>query len=84
MRQGRSLALQSQAPAGAHSCAAGERPVAKAVGGVDPGGQLTASGGALRVDAMMGIGQQTLPGSIRPPVVRPGDRGFSTYKLSGR
>jgi|HubBroStandDraft_3_1064219.scaffolds.fasta_scaffold46364_2 hypothetical protein len=38
-----------------------------AVGGVDPGGQLTASGGALRVDAMLGIGQQTLPGSIRPP-----------------
>jgi hypothetical protein len=30
-------------------------------------GQLTASGGALRVDAMLGIGQQTLPGSIRPP-----------------
>jgi hypothetical protein len=81
MRQGRSLALQSQAPAGAQCCVARRAANCQAVGGVDPGGQLTASGGALRVDAMMGIGQQTLPGSIRPPVIRPGDREFSSHDL---
>jgi hypothetical protein len=66
MRRGRSLVLQSWAD----WCAMQRTQPAAirlAVGGVDPGGQLTASGGALRVDAMLGIGQQTLPGSIRPP-----------------
>jgi hypothetical protein len=65
MRRGRGLALQRQAG----WCAVQRTQPAAirlAVGGVDPGGQLTASGGALRVDAMLGIGQQTLPGSIRP------------------
>jgi hypothetical protein len=65
MRRGRGLALRRQAG----WCAAQRTQPAAirlAVGGVDPGGQLTASGGALRVDAMLGIGQQTLPGSIRP------------------
>jgi hypothetical protein len=66
MRPGRRPALQSRAPVGTQRCVVSQRPVAKQ-GGVDPGCQLTASGGALRVDAMMGIGQQTLPGSIRPP-----------------
>ena len=53
MRHGRFPALQ-----GREGWSATQRcqPAATylAVGGVDPGGQLTASGGALRVDAMFG------------------------------
>jgi hypothetical protein len=67
MRHGRGPASSSRALVGAQSRVSQPAATCQAVGGVDPGGQLTASGGALRVDAMLGIGQQTLPGSIRPP-----------------
>jgi len=58
MRHGRFPWLQSRDG----WCAAKRRQPAAiyvAVGGVDPGGQVTASGGVVRVDAMSGIGQQT-------------------------
>jgi hypothetical protein len=53
MKRGRIPALQSRA-----GWCATQRSQSAAirleVGGVDPGGQLTASGGALRVDAIVG------------------------------
>jgi hypothetical protein len=91
MRHGRRLAssagLQGSSPWASTEPGTGWRAMLRsqpaatcqAVGGVDPGGQLTASGGALRVDAMMGIGQQMLPGSIRPPGAT--GQGTESYRL---
>jgi hypothetical protein len=55
MKRGRIPALQSRAGwcATQRSQSAAIR-LEEEVGGVDPGGQLTASGGALRVDAIVG------------------------------
>ena len=52
------LGRRAAQPAGGH--------LPKQLGGVDPGGQHTASGGALRVRCDDSIGQRK-PGSIRPP-----------------
>jgi hypothetical protein len=61
-RRGHCPAAQCRVPAGAQSCAISQRPQCRQEGGVDPGGQLTASGGAFRVDAIVGIGQQDVAG----------------------
>jgi hypothetical protein len=57
----------------------------KREGGVDPGGQLTASGGAFRVDAIRASVRRTLPGSIRPlGAQRQGLQAVASKDFSGQ
>jgi hypothetical protein len=66
MRLGRGLASSSQALVAAQCCAVSLRPLAKQ-GGSTPAASSPHRGARFASMRLMGIGQQKLPGSIRPP-----------------
>jgi hypothetical protein len=67
MRRGRRLASSSQAMVGTQCCVVSLRPLAKQLGGSTPAASSPHRGARFASMRLMGIGQQTLPGSIRPP-----------------
>jgi hypothetical protein len=67
MRLGRGLASSSRALVGAQCCAVSLRPLAKKLGGSTPAASSPHRGARFASMRLMGIGQQKLPGSIRPP-----------------
>jgi hypothetical protein len=67
MRQGRHPVLDCRVQAGAQCCAVSQRPFAKELGGSTPVASSPHRGARFASMRLMGIGQQTLPGSIRPP-----------------